>query len=192
MSKGRTVAVIALVVGFIAEALADYGVLDAAAAKLRLQGPVGVLIVAALSSPLLRLALILAALVATLRARGDGTLVTGESPEKPLEIRPIEMSKMFKTQTSYTANKLVKKFRGKYLRVTGKVRDVSSGNIGFGTIQIIFERDEDGISVFAYFPIWQRLTVLAYARPGDTITVIGRIRFVEDTWIMLRSSRLVL
>jgi hypothetical protein len=102
-------------------------------------------------------------------------------------VTPTEILQVFKGRTSIAATKLAGAYIGKWITVTGNVRDVSR----VGTEQARVSFDQDGnITVFMLFE--KSLTdAVSALQKGDSITVRGEISTVDSSYVSLEKCELI-
>jgi hypothetical protein len=120
-------------------------------------------------------------------------LPSGPTPGRVyLGLSPKELVEPFESHVTIQAQQLVAAYIGKWLRIAGRVRDVSRSEDERGW-QISPQRDRDlggGSGVYLYFgPEWK--DHVAVLRRGDPFTVDGRIESVESFGVILETCELV-
>src|SRR6266849_33909 len=123
--------VVTLVSLFVLEILTWWGLLETAAEKLRSKGPVGVFLLEALTSPIVRMALIIAAIVWVVKRPERA----GEQP--PLaNVNLKTLASFYREHTTLEANRLLEGFKGKNIAIEGIVLDMFKTEILVGGLSV--------------------------------------------------------
>ncbi len=124
----------------------------------------------------------------------QGTISTGEG-EVPavrlpggrtlVDVTPEYLTGLFDEHTDIQAEKLVEAFVGKWVRVSGAVRNVKASGEDGATVYL--SRETAGASVSMEFNDRSAVEVL---KKGGLVTAIGQIERVDSLWVGLGNCEL--
>jgi hypothetical protein len=105
-----------------------------------------------------------------------------------IDVTPDYLIGLFDQHTSIQAQRLIEPYIGKWMRVSGKLRDISDHTYGS---QLSFERSRLGGNVYMWFRQPDRKDRLSVLRRGTRLTVLGQIQWVNNMEVNLDNCELI-
>ncbi len=181
-----------LFIGAVWEALNHWSLLDSVITKLRSEGSAGILLANAIVSPLLRLVLILGGFVIVAKPYIDRRKTKAAPLSRGrvvVDVTPEYLTDLFRGLTSIQAHKLAAVYIGKWMTMAGRVADVAS--VSARCSSVTFDRPLIGPFVHTFFRTEEWIDRVSFLKPGDSVTVVGRIGEVASAGVYLDDCELV-